>query len=196
MLEQVKEFSDEKIVDYKKISENSNLLNDPAKWRELFDDYKNSLVHSTYQSGIEFHYKKALCENFVSEVQQTFPTRLWIYESNTDKILKNEEDFTNTMIDSYLKLVDPWDSEDEFQKFNNLSKVTDDFLKYLKKDELSGKSTRSLQSEPQKMQDSHLLHKIRADHSPHKLLALNDKHKDETSLLDKIYNGKTLIHSS
>lgn len=54
---QVKEFSDDKIIDYVQISENSHLLKDPYKAKELFESFKNKLIQSSMRSEIEHNCK-------------------------------------------------------------------------------------------------------------------------------------------
>ena len=87
---------------------------------------------------------KEVLESFPSEVYQTFTKRLKIYESRETNILKKEEAHTHDIIDAYLSLTD------ESGDYNTLSKKTENFKNYLKKEDQRYKSN-SLTSDTQRI---------------------------------------------
>lgn len=155
IIQQVKEFSEDKIIDYELIADNSNVLGDPFKSKELYTNYRLRLLQSSHHSEIENDCKKAILESFPAEAQKTFPHRLRIYESKAGNVLKKEEDFTHKMIDSYNKLVDPDYDTDRNEEFNNLASITDEFLAHLKREEQNF-SNASLVPELQRRHDDDL----------------------------------------
>lgn len=132
---QVKDFSEEKFIDYEQIADTSEVLGDGFKSKELYDDFRNKLMKSTRWSDIEKDWKKSILESFPEEAQQTFPDRIKIYNNKSGKILEKEEKFTHKMIDSYIKLTNPSEDTNQMEEFSNLWNITDGFLDYLKKEE-------------------------------------------------------------
>ena len=57
IIQQAKIFSDEKYIDYGKISENSIILRDPYQSKEYFESYKRRLIQSTPHSQVELDCK-------------------------------------------------------------------------------------------------------------------------------------------
>ena len=55
--------------------------------------------------------------------------------NSLNKFLKNEEKYTRKIIDTYVNLNQKVYEEDQAKEFHKLSKLTDEFLDYIKKDE-------------------------------------------------------------
>lgn len=132
---QVKDFSEEKIIDYEQIADTSEVLGDGFKSKEIYDDFRNKLRKSTRWSEIEKDWKKSISESFPEEAQQTFPDRVKIYNNKSGNILEKEEKFTHKIIDSYIKLTNPSEDTNQLDEFSNLWNITDGFLEYIKKEE-------------------------------------------------------------
>ena len=81
-----------------------------------------------------------------------------IYESTSSKILEKEEEFTHNMINDYFKLYDSGDNTNLIDQLNSLEKTTNDFMSYLKIQEMSQQNADLLES--QRRHDKHLIHKI------------------------------------
>lgn len=63
---------------------------------------------------------KEIIEMTNSEINQTFPSRLKVYNAKSDAILQKEQEYTHKLIDSYLKLTNPSDEYDSKEEFSNL----------------------------------------------------------------------------
>jgi hypothetical protein len=135
VIEQVKEFSDEKAFDLIEISKSSSMLNDWSNSKDLYFDFRKKLIQSSPISEVEYDCKKNIMESFASEVQETFPHRLQIYESKYGNMFKKEEEFTHQMIDSCLNLTGENGTVDKMEEFLKLCQINEEFLSYLKREE-------------------------------------------------------------
>lgn len=53
IINQVKEFSGEKVIDFEAATANSKSLEDPTKSMEIFENFKSKLINSTLTSHVE-----------------------------------------------------------------------------------------------------------------------------------------------
>lgn len=53
IINQVKEFSGEKVIDFEAATANSKSLEDPAKSMENFENFKSKLINSTLTTQVE-----------------------------------------------------------------------------------------------------------------------------------------------
>lgn len=51
--DQVKSFSEEKIIDFEQISAENNALPNPHQVKEIFEDFRNRLMNSSPNSKVE-----------------------------------------------------------------------------------------------------------------------------------------------
>lgn len=135
VIEQVKEFSAEKVIDFVEISKSSPNLNDWSISKDLYYGFRKRLIQSTPSCEVEYDWKKNIMESFANEVQETFPHRLQIYESKCGNMLKKEEEYTHQMIDSWLSLTGEKGAVDKMEEFSKLCRINEEFLSYLKREE-------------------------------------------------------------
>jgi len=57
IINQVKEFSGEKVIDFEAATANSKSLEDPAKSMENFENFKSKLINSTLTTQVEHNWK-------------------------------------------------------------------------------------------------------------------------------------------